>query len=166
MITIGIRGLAGKPFSLGVDELVKKIHNKVGGYANTFAWTEFDTIFNFLKNSHHDPKSKIHGPIIIVGHSLGARTAVKLFNELKKAGVPVRLLVCLDYVRPAFPFSLFPSTWYKVNNGMAYHFTSKDLRVAKLPGAVVVPHYELNHIELDDNEEVHKEILELVSKHV
>lgn len=164
MIIIGIRGLMGNPFSLGVDDIVKKIHDKKGGYSNTFGWGEYDTIYKFVVEGVR--KGTLKEPVVIIGHSLGARTAVKLHNNLRSAGIKVLLTVCLDYVMPAFPFSLSPSTWYKVKSGTVYHFTSNDLRVAKLPGATVIPRYDLNHIELDNDERVHKEILELVDKYV
>jgi hypothetical protein len=43
---------------------------------------------------------RLQGPIILVGHSRGARHAVNAARELESAGIGVELLVCLDVSLP------------------------------------------------------------------
>ena len=43
---------------------------------------------------------RLRGPIVLVGHSRGARHAVEVARELDKAGIDVDLLVCLDVSLP------------------------------------------------------------------
>lgn len=161
-INIGVRGLGGIVITRGVDDLVRKMKNKFGGSYVVVDWNQKEAILAQIKKDIQ--KGVSSGPIRIVGHSLGARSGVWLANNLVASGHPVHGLVVLDYVRPTFPWSLWPGSWYKVDNrvGASYHLHSKDARVANLPGAIEFVYPQFNHVDLAEADVVHNDVLDLM----
>jgi hypothetical protein len=88
-----LRGLINV-FSLGMDELATKIEQR-GIYAsvhNHIAWPML------ASEAAANYRAGREGPIIIIGHSLGADAAVKMADELDQERVPVKLVVTFDPV--------------------------------------------------------------------
>jgi hypothetical protein len=77
---------------------------------------------------------RLQGPIILVGHSRGARHAVDAARELEKAGMGVDLLVCLDV---SLPPTVPANVRQALNVYMSQHrlYPADPLRPA--PGAAV-----------------------------
>jgi thioesterase domain-containing protein len=146
-MNIFIRGLLGRVFSTGMDDLanVKKPSIVIG-------WSEWKRLAKDIKEMV--PKERI---IRIVGHSLGARAALKLGKDLLKSGYNVEVIVCLDYVEGFFSPKIIPTKRIKT-----YHFYTKDRRVEKLDNAVNKPYLHLSHTELDNDKDVQREILSLL----
>ena len=89
-----LRGLANI-WSRGLDKFGEQLE------ANGVRWS----IHNHRKwkelgaeAAENYKKDKTFGPIIIVGHSLGADAAILMAEEIGDAGVPVRLLITFDGV--------------------------------------------------------------------
>lgn len=90
------RGL-GNIYSFGPDEMADQfsdlgMRNCVDNHVN---WTGFAD--DILDRSY---RSDISYPIIIIGHSLGARAAVSMANYLGKHEVPVAYVAMFDPVEP------------------------------------------------------------------
>jgi pimeloyl-ACP methyl ester carboxylesterase len=85
-----LRGLMNV-FSLGMDELAAKIRAQ-GILATVHNHAEYEELA--------DEAAREEGPIIIIGHSLGADAAVLMANRLGARGVPVKLVVPFDPVNP------------------------------------------------------------------
>jgi len=88
-----LRGLMNV-FSLGMDELAAKIAQR-GIYAtvhNHLAWTML------ASEAAANYRAGQEGPIIIIGHSLGADAAVAMADALAQERVPVKLVVTFDPV--------------------------------------------------------------------
>jgi thioesterase domain-containing protein len=90
-----LRGLMNV-FSLGMDELAAKIRAE-GIVATVHNHAEYEALADEAARNY---KAGEEGPIIIIGHSLGADAAVYMANRLGALGVPVKLVVPFDPVNP------------------------------------------------------------------
>ena len=79
-----LRGLMNI-FSLGMDTLAEKIQRR-GIYATIHNYAEWQTLADQAAAAYHAGKE---GPIIIVGHSLGADAVMEMSAYLGRKGVPV-----------------------------------------------------------------------------
>ena len=143
-----VRGLFGI-FSTGMDKLQETLSER-GIRAIALQHTDGASASDWIIK-HYNPSN---GPIILVGHSLGANEAVAMATTLNRAHVPVDLMITLDpvaslsvpgnvrravnYYRPAGVFGPLP-----VLRGMALDRsqTSKGM---------------LYNIDLNDNTELDK----------
>jgi hypothetical protein len=87
-------------FSLGMDELAAKIERH-GIVAGVYNHTQADAIVNEIAATY---RAGDHGPIILIGHSLGADAVMRMAQSLNQKGVPVSLVIPFDgtgsYVAP------------------------------------------------------------------
>src|SRR5580704_13443833 len=81
-----LRGLMNI-FSLGMDTLAEKIQHR-GIYATVHNYSEWQTLADHAAAAYHAGKE---GPIIIIGHSLGADAVMEMSAYLGRKGVPVAL---------------------------------------------------------------------------
>lgn len=80
-----LRGLAGI-FSTGLDTLADKLHAR--GYTATLhSYDDYEAL------AAEAAREKGKGPIVIIGHSLGANAAIFMAEKMKSLGVPVALVV-------------------------------------------------------------------------
>ena len=86
-----LRGLLNI-FSLGMDDLASKIQAK-GISASVHNHSEWQGLADEIAAKH---KARAHGPVILVGHSLGADAVMYMAEYLGKKGVPVALVVPFD----------------------------------------------------------------------
>jgi hypothetical protein len=86
-----LRGLMNI-FSLGMDTLAEKIQRH-DIYATIHNYAEWQTLADHAAAAYHAGKE---GPIIIVGHSLGADAVMEMSAYLGRKGVPVALAVPFD----------------------------------------------------------------------
>jgi hypothetical protein len=86
-----LRGLLNI-FSLGMDDLAAKIQAK-GISASVHNHSEWQGLADEIAAKY---KAGKHGPIILVGHSLGADAVMFMGEYLGKKGVPVALIVPFD----------------------------------------------------------------------
>lgn len=86
-----LRGLLNI-FSLGMDDLAAKIQAK-GISASVHNHSEWQTLADDIAAKY---KAGRHGPVILVGHSLGADAVMFMSDYLGKKGVPVALVVPFD----------------------------------------------------------------------
>src|ERR1700730_9095395 len=86
-----LRGLMNI-FSLGMDTLSEEL-NRRGVYATVHNHTEWQGLADPAAAKY---KAGTEGPIIIIGHSLGADAAMEMANYLGRKGIPVALVVPFD----------------------------------------------------------------------
>jgi pimeloyl-ACP methyl ester carboxylesterase len=79
-------------FSLGMDELAAKIESH-GIAAAVYNHTLADAVVNQITAQY---RAGDHGPIILVGHSLGADAVMMMAQTLNRNDVPVALVVPFD----------------------------------------------------------------------
>ncbi|MCB0368302.1 MAG: hypothetical protein KDD45_02395 [Bdellovibrionales bacterium] len=146
-LNIFFRGLAGIPFSMGLDDMAKTIPDSV---VYPFgAWK------NVTKSIIKANRSGRIESVSLIGHSLGARVILKMVKVLQKAGVPVNTVICLDYVCNALGINDLKAPV----DVPTYHLRSNEkARPRTLKNALETKFEHLNHVELDDDPEV-KEIV-------
>jgi hypothetical protein len=93
------RGLADV-FSLGMNTLTDEL-NERGVSATVHSYTDWKSIADKAAENY---KAGREGPIILVGHSLGADAVMEMADYLGDKGVPVALVVPFDATR-SFPAS-------------------------------------------------------------
>jgi alpha-beta hydrolase superfamily lysophospholipase len=131
------RGLADI-FSAGMDTLTEEL-KKNGVYATSYSQTNWKPISD---RAAADFKARKEGPIILIGHSLGADAAMEMADYLGDKGVPVALVVPFDGTQ-SFPV---PANVARVVN-----FTQRDYAYMR-PGPGF--HGSLNNVDLSSNPEI------------
>ncbi len=106
------RGLADV-FSTGMDTLAQELNSR-GVYATSHSHSDWKSIAD---RAAADYKAGKEGPIILVGHSLGADAVMEMADYLGDKGVPVALVVPFDGTQS------FPAPG---NVGRVLNFTQRD----------------------------------------
>jgi pimeloyl-ACP methyl ester carboxylesterase len=86
-----MRGLFGV-FSLGMDDLAGKLNNR-GFSASVYGYDVWQTIADQIVQRRQNGHT---GPVVIIGHSLGANATFDVANSLNTRDVPVQLGVIFD----------------------------------------------------------------------
>lgn len=92
-----LRGWIGI-FSAGIDELGERI-NKAGIFANVYQEAQWRQIAEQLER-RYSASPYYHEPLVLIGHSYGADSALRIANQLNARNIPVDLLITLDPVTP------------------------------------------------------------------
>jgi hypothetical protein len=79
-------------FSLGMDDLAEKIRAR-GIAASVTNHADADSVVSAIVSRY---ASGDHGPIILVGHSLGADAVIAMAEALDRSAIPVALIVLFD----------------------------------------------------------------------
>lgn len=90
-----LRGLMNI-FSLGMDTLAEELERR-GVYATVDNYASWPTLADQAAAKY---KAGSEGPIILIGHSLGANAVMEMAAYLGKKGVPVALVVPFDGTGP------------------------------------------------------------------
>jgi pimeloyl-ACP methyl ester carboxylesterase len=150
-----LRGLMNV-FSLGMDELAAKIRAQ-GIIATVHNHADYEALADEAARNY---KAGEEGPIIIIGHSLGADAAVYMANRLGALGVPVKLVVPFDPVDPtaaggniARVVNLYISDGVgrSVTRGPGFHGVLENI---DLTGRI-----DVGHISIDKSSRLHQQVL-------
>ena len=147
------RGLADV-FSTGMDALTAEL-NERGVYATSHSHTDWKAVAD---RATADYKTKKEGPIILIGHSLGADAAVEMADYLGDKGIPVALLVPFDATQ-SFPV---PGNVSRVVN-----FTQRDYAYMRpgpgfrgsLNNVDLSSDRNIDHLNIDKSPELHSRVL-------
>ncbi len=147
------RGLADV-FSTGMDTLADEL-NKLGVHATSHSHTDWKAIAD---RAAADYKAKKEGPIILIGHSLGADAAMEMADYLGDKGVPVALVVPFDGTQ-SFPA---PGNVARVVN-----FTQRDYAYMRpgpgfrgsLNNVDLSSNRDIDHLNIDKSPELHARVL-------
>jgi hypothetical protein len=91
-----LRG-SGTVFSPGFGEICTRLR-RAGIWTEDIGPAGDRWVCRYVIAEHR--AGRLQGPIILVGHSRGARNVVETARELEKAGITVDLMVCLDVCLP------------------------------------------------------------------
>lgn len=168
-----MRGGLGGVFSKGMNRLEDTLENDYRVYASSTVWYKGKALSRHIIQ-HHKTK-QAYGPIILVGHSLGANEQIQVANDLNRAHIPVALLITVDAVLPttvppnvAYVFNIYKPSFVPLFSGLALKASDpkrtrvKNVNVATIKGAHV------NHFTLDGNEKIQKIMLNqiLIALHI
>jgi hypothetical protein len=159
-----LRGLANI-FSLGMDTLADEL-NERGVYTTVDNYAHWQSIANQAAANY---KAGTEGPIILIGHSLGADAVMEMAAYLGKKGVPVALVVPFDGTHPstaspnvARVFNLTQRVYARVQPEAGFRGSLANVDVSSDPN--------INHLNIDKSPRLHaqviSEVLAVVSGHV
>jgi hypothetical protein len=147
-----LRGLLNI-FSLGMDDLGAKIQAR-GISASVHNHSEWQGLADNIAVQY---KAKQHGPVVLVGHSLGADAVMFMAEYLGKKGVPVALVV---------PFDGTGSFAASSNVSQVYNVTQRDYAYMRKGAGfrgqlqnVDVSGQGYGHIDIDKSPKLHALVL-------
>ncbi|WP_428030112.1 thioesterase domain-containing protein [Ancylobacter sp.] len=90
-----LRGLFGV-FSQGLDALAAQLVAR-GYHSELYAWDQAQQVTALIEQRNQQGHQ---GPVILIGHSLGANAVISVANSLQLQGIPVDLAVTFDATDP------------------------------------------------------------------
>jgi hypothetical protein len=131
-----MRGLMNV-FSLGMDQLAVLIARR-GIAASVHNHAEADAVVSRIAALY---SAGDRGPIILIGHSLGANAVMTMAQSLDRAGIPVALVVPFDgtdsFAAPknvACVLNITQSTFNYMRSGAGFHGELTNVNVRGEPG--------------------------------
>ena len=97
-------------WSRGMDVIVQRIDAELGVQATSLGNQEWQKLASFVRTEHE--AGRWSGPLILVGHSIGADDQVRVAKRLNQENVPVDLLILID---PTVPPVIPPNVRHCVN---------------------------------------------------
>jgi hypothetical protein len=97
-------------WSRGMDVIAQRVDAELGVQATSLANQEWTKLASFVRTEHESRRWS--GPLILVGHSIGADDQVRVTKRLNAAHVPVDLLILID---PTDPPTIPPNVQHCVN---------------------------------------------------
>jgi Thioesterase domain len=158
-----LRGLLNI-FSLGMDALAEEL-NRRGVYATVHNHTEWQTLADEAAANYRAGKE---GPIILIGHSLGADAVMEMAAYLGHKGIPVALVVPFDGTQSfqasdnvARVVNLTQRDYAYMRRGPGFHGSLANVDVSSDPN--------IDHLNIDKSPRLHarviSEVLAVVGSH-
>lgn len=156
-------------FSTGMKELSSSVEKQYNIPAPSDMWYNAGGVTRTIVTYYY--QHKIHRPIILVGHSLGANEQIKVARNLDKVGIPVDLLVTVDAVSQTIVppnvkhvMNFYKSGYVPMFSGLRVRAVNpgttrvENINVVDLKGVAV------NHFTIDKDPVVQAMIMEEVKK--
>jgi Thioesterase domain len=158
-----LRGLMNI-FSLGMDSLGEELSRR-GVYATVHGYSEWESLADRAAANY---KAGKEGPIILIGHSLGADAVMEMAAYLGHKGIPVALVVPFDGTQSfaasenvARVLNLTQREYAYMRRGPGFHGSLVNLDVSSDPN--------IDHITIDKSPRLHarviSEVLAIVGSH-
>jgi len=141
-------------FSLGMDDLAAKIQAK-GISASVHNHSDWQAIADDIAVKY---KAGKHGPVVLVGHSLGADAVMFMSEYLGKKGVPVALVVPFDGTGSFAASSNVARVMNLTQRDYAYMRKGSGFR-GELSNIDVSKHAGIDHINIDKSARLHEMVL-------
>jgi hypothetical protein len=157
------RGLADV-FSTGMDTLADELNNR-GVNATSHSHTDWKSIAD---KAAADYKSGKEGPIILIGHSLGADAVMEMADYLGDKGVPVALVVPFDATQ-SFPASGNVARVLNLTQRDYAHMRPGPGFRGALSNVDLSSNQDITHLNIDKSPQLHArviaEVLAIVGGH-
>ena len=88
----------GDLFSSGINDMAVELRGK-GVPAHALSWTNENAVLSKIEKAYARNR---RGPIILVGHSLGAGASVRIARSLTADGIPVDLVIVMPDLNSKF----------------------------------------------------------------
>lgn len=160
-----MRGGLGGIFSKGMNRLEDTLKTDPQFYISSTVWYKAYDLSRFIIAN----KAHVHGPIILVGHSLGANEQIKVAKQLEKAHINVALLMTVDPVSPikvpvnvAHAVNIYKPSFVPMFSGLTLKAVDPsktridNVNVDKLQGLSV------NHFTIDGHKGIQKIMLDAI----
>ena len=97
-------------WSRGMDVIAQRVDSELGVQATSLANSEWPKLASFIRTEHD--AGRWSGPLILVGHSIGADDQIRVAKRLNEWNVSVDLLILID---PTVPGLISPNVKHCVN---------------------------------------------------
>jgi len=154
-----MRGLANV-FSYGLDNLAAKL-NARGIPATVYPYEQWSALAD---QASATSKAQHGSPIIIIGHSLGADTAVQAAERLTALGTPAKLVITFD---PVGVSTVGPAAgrfinYYQANNGFGKRLTAGPGFRGTLQNRNLDGMASIDHFNIEKSDKLHSEVVATV----
>jgi hypothetical protein len=141
-------------FSLGMDDLAQKIE-RAGISASVYNHSDWREVSDEIVAKY---KAGNHGPIILIGHSLGADMVMLMGEYLGEKGVPVALVVPFDGTRSLNASGNIAHVMNITQRDYAYMRRGYGFR-GELANVDVSSDESIGHISIDKSGRLHALVL-------
>jgi hypothetical protein len=162
-----MRGGLGGIFSKGMNHLEDTLADDYHIYASSTVWFRARNLSDTIIRRYR--AGLIHGPIILVGHSLGANDQIGVARILYHANIPVALLITVD---PVLPLRVPPNVKQVVNiykrsfvpmfSGLSLKADDPKLTQIENLNTSTLKGTHVNHFNIDEHKITQKIMLESV----
>ena len=162
-----MRGGLGGVFSKGMNHLEDTLADDYQISASSTVWFKAMPLSDAIIKRYKE--NKIHGPIILVGHSLGANDQIGVARQLAYADIPVDLLITID---PVLPLRIPPNVKQAVNiykpsfvplfSGMALKADDPKLTQIENLNVDTLKGMGVNHFTIDKHKYVQKVMVDKI----
>lgn len=154
-----MRGGLGGIFSKGMNHLEDTLENNYQIVSSSTVWYKAGALSHLIIDNYNAKKTC--GPIILVGHSLGANEQIKVAWKLARANIPVALLITVDAVSPiSVPsnvehvFNIYTPSFVPLFSGLTVKAVdSKRTRVDNI-NVDTINNIKVNHFTIDANKQI------------
>ena len=161
-----MRGLGGV-FSRGMNRLEDTLENDYHIRTSSTIWYKFNDLSNFIIKNHES--KTLQGPIILIGHSLGANEQIKVAQKLARANIPVALLMTIDAVAPVrVPpnveqvFNIYKPGFVPMFSGLKLIAIDRKQTSIDNFNVTAMKDVSVNHFTIDKNNKIQKMMLDKV----
>lgn len=161
-----MRGLGGV-FSRGMNRLEDTLENDHSIRTSSTIWYKFNNLSDFIIKNHKN--NTLQGPIILIGHSLGANEQIKVAKNLARENIAVDLLLTVDAVAPIAVPANVKNVFNIYKPGLIPMISGRAPKAAD-PAQTHIDNYDVtkiknlyvNHITIDKNNRMQKIMLDKV----
>lgn len=161
-----MRGIGGI-FSRGMNRLEDTLEDDYHIRTSSTIWYKAGTLSQFIIK--HYQSGELTGPIILIGHSLGANEQIKVAGNLARANIPVALLITIDAVAPVMVSPNVKKALNIYKPGIVPMFSGLTLKAID-PVHTQIDNFNVNaiktiyvnHFTIDKNDTIQKIMLDNV----
>lgn len=146
-------------FSTGMALLANKLENDYNVHAANTVYHDASGLSSYI--IQHYKAGDLKGPIILVGHSLGANEQIKVAEELSLAHIPVTLLITVDAGLPlkvpdnvVQVLNLYQPTIDPVFKGVPLQAVDPKLTYVENLNVSTIKTVHVNHFNISQNVEI------------
>lgn len=162
-----MRGGLGGIFSKGMNHLEDTLENSYQIGASSTVWYKANALSHSIINDYKT--HKISGPIVLVGHSLGANEQIKVAWKLAHANIPVALLMTVDAVSPlAVPpnvehvFNIYTPSFVPLFSGLTVKAVDPTRTRVENINVDTIKNVKVNHFTIDANQQIQALMVEQI----
>jgi thioesterase domain-containing protein len=145
-------------FSLGIDEMTYDLR-KLGIEASAHNHLEADLLVAYITREYRAGR---HGPVVLVGHSMGAESVMVMAIKLDRNNVPVDLLIPIDALNSFAVPKNVRHCFNVTQRKYAYMRPGPGFRGRLQNFDVTDP--SINHLSIDKSRRVHRAVLAVIQE--
>lgn len=159
-----MRGGLGGIFSTGMNQLQTHLEKQYQIKTESTVWFRSSELGNNMVRQYR--AGRLHTPVILVGHSLGANDQIKVARILNAAHIPVALLITVDAVSPlTIPpnvkqvINLYKPSFVPLFSGLRVKAIDPSATRVDNINVTTLKNVGVNHFTIDKNKEIQQLML-------